>query len=397
VRELLEAKDVARDEQSGKRVVLMDEMPWLDTAHSGFLEALDLFWNGWASAQDDILLIACGSATSWITKNLLNSHGGLYGRVTGAIWLAPFTLHETERLLQSHGFALSRREVMETYMVFGGVPYYLRLLNRRYALSQNIDLLCFARTGRLNNEFDALFRALFRHPERHIAVVRALATRQSGIDRAAILGITGLSDGGTFATTLAELEQCGLVRAYRDFTRDKDGEMYRTVLDRRSFGVRDTDADGVGWWGRDRKGRPTQHGRPSLFQCYVDLNICALLVHLVDKLLDTALALCSLVLVNDALRGGLVKLPAGSVCCGLCCVLVAILDGGANLLDIGLELGANRTIADAGLLGCLDALLLRLDVCHVLTLSVMNIEASTLRHGCVGVKCESIAWSDRKG
>ena len=92
VRELLEAKDVARDEQSGKRMVFIDEMPWLDTAHSGFLEALDLFWNGWASAQDDILLIACGSATSWITKSLLDGHGGLYGRVTGAIRLSPFTV-----------------------------------------------------------------------------------------------------------------------------------------------------------------------------------------------------------------------------------------------------------------------------------------------------------------
>ena len=136
VRELLETKDVTRDEESGKRVVFIDEMPWLDTAHSGFLEGLEFFWNSWASAQDDILLIACGSATSWITKNLLNSYGGLYNRVTGAIWLAPFTLRETERLLQSYGFAPGRQEVMETYMVFGGIPYYLRLLNRRYALSQ---------------------------------------------------------------------------------------------------------------------------------------------------------------------------------------------------------------------------------------------------------------------
>ena len=253
VRELLETKDVTRDEESGKRVVFIDEMPWLDTAHSGFLEGLGFFWNSWASAQDDILLIACGSATSWITKNLLNSYGGLYGRVTGAIWLAPFTLHETERLLQSYGFALSRQEVMEAYMVFGGIPYYLRLLNRRYGLAQNIDLLCFAKTGRLRNEFDALFRALFRHPERHIAVVRALATRQSGIDRTTILRLTGLSDGGTFATTLAELEQCGLIRAYRDFTRDKNGEMYQLIDPFVLFWLRlNEDADDPHWWSMNR-------------------------------------------------------------------------------------------------------------------------------------------------
>ena len=165
LRDLIESNEVVRDESTGKMVVFIDELPWLDTARSGFLEALEFFWNSWASAQSDLLLIACGSATSWIIKNLLNNRGGLHNRVTGVIRLAPFTLAETEQMLHSNGLALTRREVMEAYMVFGGVPYYLRLLNRRYSLVQNIDLLCFSQSGRLRNEFDALFRALFRRSE----------------------------------------------------------------------------------------------------------------------------------------------------------------------------------------------------------------------------------------
>lgn len=113
LREPLESDGVARDESTGKMVVFLDEIPWLDTARSGFLEALEFFWNSRASARGDLLLIACGSATSWLTKNLLESHGGLYGRVTGVIRLEPFSLAETERLLRSNGVVLTRQEVME--------------------------------------------------------------------------------------------------------------------------------------------------------------------------------------------------------------------------------------------------------------------------------------------
>lgn len=255
LRELLESGGVPRDESTGKMVVFIDEMPWLDTAKSGFLEALEFFWNSWASARSDLLLIACGSATSWVIKNLLDNHGGLHNRVTGVIRLVPFTLSEAELLLRSYGLALTRREVMEAYMVFGGVPYYLRLLNRRYSLNQNIDLLCFSQSGQLHNEFDALFRALFRHPERHVAIVRALATRQSGVGRSQILELTGLSDGGTFATTLTELEQCGFIRAYKDYTREAYGEMYQLIDPFTLFWLRFVEgADDPHWWSTNRNG-----------------------------------------------------------------------------------------------------------------------------------------------
>lgn len=255
LRDLLESDEVVRDESTGKMVIFIDELPWFDTARSGFLEALEFFWNSWASARDDLLLIACGSATSWIIKNLLDNHGGLHNRVTGVIQLMPFSLAETEQLLRSNGLVLTRREVMEAYMVFGGVPYYLRLLNRRYGLNQNIDLLCFARGGRLRNEFDALFRALFRHSDRHVAIVRALGTRQEGIGRAEILELTDLSDGGTFSTALTELEQCGFIRTYRDFTRATYDAMYQLVDPFTLFWLRFVEkADDPHWWSANRAG-----------------------------------------------------------------------------------------------------------------------------------------------
>ena len=229
LRELLEEGDVQRDSVTGKKVVFIDEMPWLDTPRSDFLVALEFFWNSWASAQEDMLLVVCGSATSWIINNLFRNHGGLHNRVTGRIYLEPFSLHECEELLRGNGVALSRQDIMMTYMVFGGIPYYLELLSRRLSLAGNIDALCFSRHGQLRSEFDELFLALFRNAGHHVAVVRALATRQEGVARSDILRMTAIPDGGTFATVLDELEECGFIRAYQAFPGKKTGELYQLI------------------------------------------------------------------------------------------------------------------------------------------------------------------------
>ena len=106
-------------------LVFIDEMPCLDTPKSGFVPALDLFWNGWASRQKNIKLIVCGSATTWMVDNIIDSHGGLHNRITHEIHLHPFTLHETEEYLKANDFHWNRLTICQTYMILGGVPYYL--------------------------------------------------------------------------------------------------------------------------------------------------------------------------------------------------------------------------------------------------------------------------------
>ncbi|RVU98151.1 ATP-binding protein [Coriobacteriales bacterium OH1046] len=229
LRVLLEDQDVARDAKCGKRVVFIDELPWLDTQHSGFLTALDFFWNSWGSAQEELLLIVCGSATSWIVENLFANRGGLHNRVTGRIFLEPFTLGECEQYYRANEIELSRREMIESYMVFGGIPFYLDLLDRRLGLAQNIDRLCFSKKGQLRGEFEELFRSLFRKADRHIAIVRALHTKGSGATREEIIGLSGIGDGGALSTNIEELEQCGFIRSYRDFTRTSRGKLYQLI------------------------------------------------------------------------------------------------------------------------------------------------------------------------
>ena len=226
---LLSRPDVRREPIGGKRVVFIDEMPWLDTPRSDFKMALELFWNRWGSAQSDLLLIACGSATSWVIKNLFKNRGGLHNRVTARIHLEPFSLGECEEYYRSNGLEFTRSQMIESYMIFGGIPYYLVLLHRRLGLVQNVDRLCFSRYGALRGEFDELYHSLFKHAERHVSVVRALAERGSGLTRDKISRRSGISNGGTLTKTLEELEACGFVRRYHEYGKRKNEATYQLI------------------------------------------------------------------------------------------------------------------------------------------------------------------------
>jgi len=208
-------------------VVFIDELSWFDTRSSGFIPALEHFWNSWGSAQSRLLLVACGSVTSWIMSNLINGHGGLYNRITGTIHLKPFTLRECEEFCQWRGLGLGRYQVVEAFMVFGGIPHYLGLLRPRLSFPQNIDALCFGKDALLANEFQRLYASLFENPEHPIAIVEALARRRMGLTRAEILAATGMNDGGTATKLLKDLEACGLIRSYVGFGMKKRALLYQ--------------------------------------------------------------------------------------------------------------------------------------------------------------------------
>jgi len=207
--------------------VFIDEIPWMDTPKSGFLTALEHFWNGWASGRADVFLIICGSATSWVVKNLLKSRGGLHNRVTRRMRLSPFTLKETEAYLSEKEITLGRYRICEAYMVFGGVPYYLSLLCKGLSLPQNIDMLCFAEDGPLRGEFEELYATLFKNSEKYVKVIIALSSKTKGLNRDEIIRETGLKSGGALSRILEELELCGFIRSYPDYLKNDNLCLYQ--------------------------------------------------------------------------------------------------------------------------------------------------------------------------
>ena len=229
LRVILENDQVRRDDVSGRRIIFLDEVPWMDTARSDFKSALDHFWNSWASSQVDVLLIVCGSATSWIINNILFDTGGFYNRITRQIYIRPFNLKECKSYYDSNGIIMTRNQMIESYMVFGGIPYYLNMLDKRLSLTQNIDSLVIKERGQLHFEYDHLFRSLFKNPGNHFDVIETLAKNRSGMLRTEIAEKSGVSDGEGLTKTLNELEQCGFVRKYKNYTKKSRGYYFQLI------------------------------------------------------------------------------------------------------------------------------------------------------------------------
>ena len=196
-------------------IVFLDEIPSLDTHGSGFAKALGHFWNSWASLYSNMKLIVCGSATTWMIKNIIDSHGGLHDRITHEMKLQPFTLKETEQYLIHQGFHWSRLSIVQSYMMFGGVAYYLSLLDAGLSLTQNIDNLYFDINGPLRREYKRLFKTLFRSPEPYLEIVETLARHKKGLTRAELMQKLDKDSGGNLTEQLDNLIECGLVRKYK--------------------------------------------------------------------------------------------------------------------------------------------------------------------------------------
>ncbi len=208
-------------------VVFIDELPWFDTPRSHFVKAFELFWNSWAADQPRIKLVVCGSATTWMISHLLGSKGGLHNRVTRRIKLSPFTLAETEAFLQSQHIVWNRYQIAEAYMILGGTPYYLQLLQKGYSLSQNIDLLFFSENAELRDEYGFLFRSLFNDSAIYRATVELLSRKAKGMTRTELLTALRLPAGGTFSEILENLCNCDFIRPYAAFGKKERDVLYQ--------------------------------------------------------------------------------------------------------------------------------------------------------------------------
>lgn len=229
LKELLQSDSVYREPSSGKRIVFIDELPWIAGKRGAFLKALDEFWNKWGESQEDLILIVCGSATSWIIKNIIEDSGGFHDRVTKRMRILPFKIDECKELLVENGVRFSDRELIESYMVFGGIPYYLNLLSPSLSLSQNIQRLCFDESGELRHEHVELLSSLFANPGIHSTILRTLFGHRDGMTRADLARTKGIVDGEPLTTALSELEQCGFIRAFPDFKKERTGMLFQLI------------------------------------------------------------------------------------------------------------------------------------------------------------------------
>lgn len=210
----------------GRKVIFLDELSWIATPKSKFLGMLGHFWNDWA-LYNNVFLILCGSAASWMIDKVINDKGGLHNRATQYLPIRPFTLNETEQFFKARKMKANRYEITQAYMVLGGIPFYLDLLKSKESIPQNIDRLCFDDSGFLKNEFDRVFQSLFDKPENHIAIVKALGAKWKGLTRQELAKATKIPNGGGLTRILNELEKSAFIKTYYPFGKKKKGKLFR--------------------------------------------------------------------------------------------------------------------------------------------------------------------------
>lgn len=212
-----------------KMVIFLDEFPWLDSRKSGFLSAFEHFWNSWASRQAHLLFVVCGSAASWMIRNIVNNKGGLHHRITKKMRLLPFTLAETETYLKSKGSNLDRYQILQLYMALGGIPQYLNTVQKGDSASQVIEKTCFKKDGLLSGEFENIYNSLFEMADNHLKAVRALAATPKGLTRQEIIEKSGISSGGRATLMLDELEQSGFIKSSKPYEKETKDAIYRLI------------------------------------------------------------------------------------------------------------------------------------------------------------------------
>jgi uncharacterized protein len=220
------------DKYSQKKTVVLffDELSWLVTKKSKFLQALEYYWNRYWSKCNKIKLIVCSSASSWIVSKIINAKGGLHNRVTLKIPLLPFTLFETKDFLQYIGTKYTDKQILDLYMVFGGIPFYLKTINKNLSVQQNINSICFNSKGLLFAEFKNLYASLFEEYEIYEEIIRTVASKRCGIARTELVKILKLSSsGGRLDKRLQELEQTGFIISFIPYGFHKKGVYYKII------------------------------------------------------------------------------------------------------------------------------------------------------------------------
>ena len=214
-------------DDGNRQVIFIDELPWLDTPKSGFISAFEAFWNTWGCHRDNLMVVVCGSANSWIIDKLINNHGGLYNRLTYELKLSPFTLKECEEYLLSLGIHYSRYDITQCYMILGGVPYYYGFFRPDYSVAQNIDLLFFSRQARLKDEYRRLFMSVFKNPELMQKITTFLASKRYGYSRKEILAACNLKEGSVSSEALNALAASDFIEKYVPFGGNRKDIYYK--------------------------------------------------------------------------------------------------------------------------------------------------------------------------
>lgn len=210
-----------------KKVIYIDEFPWFCGQRSEFLPVFEHFWNNFCAKRNDLVVVVCGSAASFMVNKVINNKDGLHGRFSTIIRLMPFNLYETKAYLRYKKINWDHYDIVQCYMILGGIPHYLNQLDNRYTLPQNIDRLCFEKGGQLTNEYDQVLISLFTNSALHKSIIIELAKKRKGLSRKVLNSNLNKGNNKAFTKAIEELEESGFILESPSFEQKRTKTLFR--------------------------------------------------------------------------------------------------------------------------------------------------------------------------
>jgi predicted AAA+ superfamily ATPase len=205
---------LAKKNKKGKVVILLDEISWMGAHDANFLGKLKTAWDLEFKKNSNLVLILCGSVSSWIEKRLL-AHKGFYGRISIKLRLQEQPLSDCNKYWLAHGATISSYEKFKILSVTGGIPKYLEEINPSQSAEENIRKLCFTPTGILFNDYSYIFSStLERDSDLYQKIVQTLC--RHNLLRNEVLASINKQSGGLLTSYIDDLEVAGFID--RDFT-----------------------------------------------------------------------------------------------------------------------------------------------------------------------------------
>jgi AAA+ ATPase superfamily predicted ATPase len=195
-------------------VILFDEISWMGSKDPLFLGKLKNAWDLEFKKNPHLVLIFCGSVSTWIEKNIISSTA-FFGRISLYLTLEELPLNDCSKLLDLQGFRGSIYEKFKLLSVSGGIPWYIEQIQSTLNADDNIKNLCFLKDGILFKEFDLIFHDLFeRRSEIYQPIVESLAEGSKEFNE--ISKALKYQKSGALSTYLDDLMQSGFIT--RDYT-----------------------------------------------------------------------------------------------------------------------------------------------------------------------------------
>ena len=193
----------------GRTVVLLDEISWMGSRNPDFAGYLKTAWDKRLKKHENLVLVLCGSVSSWIAENILDSTG-FVGRDSLDLEVGELSLDESVSMFGLAGERLSSRELFDILSITGGVPKYLEEIRPEWTVEENVRQLCFMPRGTLFREFNETFSDVFgRRASSRGAALRCLADAPMSV--AELADAMGKTPGGKLTKALKDLEYAGFV------------------------------------------------------------------------------------------------------------------------------------------------------------------------------------------